>query len=194
MKVSEHLPNGEKRRRIPLEEILIIEETTFKKVKQVLNREFTEEQEKIIKVLLFYLKREKEKNVYFSYKNSFDNLKTIYIHNANNNHQIGLIYRNPNNIIDSRQAFCFEKNLKLKGIGILAYIKQAIWAITEKRERVRSNPSASNLHHSARNVWQRLVEIGLADNDPQNDHNFIFKDISFLTKKDFEAIDEILNS
>jgi hypothetical protein len=191
MKVSEYLPDGTKRRRVPLEDILVIEDPVLKKVEKVLDREFTEEQEKTIKALLFFLKREVLQEISFSSIKEFIENKHINIlFMKKNEQQVGFMLLDDTGS-DSRSCFSGDNHLDLKemaGLGILFYIKMAIYASIKKIEM------KSDLYHltekEAKVVWRRLEHLGLSFSEGMD--CWKFKDISFLSEKDFEDINEIL--
>ncbi len=172
---------------VSLKEILIIEKPIFNKVKQALNREFTEEQEKIIKALLFFLKREKKLKVKFS---PIEDSKLEISSKAGE--VIGSIEYNRFFGADSRSVFNNEEIKKEyinKGLGVLSYVKLAIFlSIKSLGYKSLSSDSPSR---QAKKVWLRLKKANLAE---EIYGDFVFKDISFLTEKDFKVIDEILNS
>ena len=124
-KISEYLPNGERRRRISLEEILVIEKDTFQKVAEILDRKFTEEQEKIVKALLFFLKR----GVNIELKNSNEAEDPRYFKIFFKDKEIGSIsYDEFDKTIWASDVFDLDEELKGKGYGIAIYLKTLIQA------------------------------------------------------------------
>ena len=188
MEISEYLPDGERRRRIPLKEILVIEEKTFQKVAEVLNREFTAEQEKIVKALLFFLKR----GVDIELKNSNEAEDPRYFKIFFEDKEIGSIsYDEYFKTIWASDVFDLDEELKGKGYGIAIYLKTLIQA----------SLNGNNLHSSfsafseALDVWERLTEVGLVEyKNEMLSSVYYFKNLSFLTEKDFEVIDKILKN